>query len=62
MSDEGLELSAMLSDSINQGSLDIQNEETVIGKWKHASINENESDNKKIGVKKQLLGEALVIR
>lgn len=62
MSDEGLELSAMLSDSINQGSLDIQNEETVIGKWKRASINENESDNKKIGVKKQLLGEVLVIR
>ena len=31
-SDEGLELSAVLSDSTLQGSLDVQNEEAIIGK------------------------------
>ena len=30
-SDEGLELSAVLSDATLQGSLDVQNEEAIIG-------------------------------
>lgn len=33
LSDEGLELSVILSD--NQGSLDVQNDETVVGKSNH---------------------------